>query len=239
MISPAALRATDVQSGYGEALILKGVSVDVDAGGFLSIIGPNGSGKSTFLKTLAGIVPTISGRIDVDGASVEQLEASRRARRGVVFVPQEANVFATMSVLDNLKVGALLCESDGAGQVKRMLLRFPILAEKKHHKARTLSGGQRQILAMAIALMSSPRVMLLDEPSAGLSPAAAGELFKIVQDINASGITVILVEQNAYDAMQISRTTIVLVDGRVARAGSSQDLLADPTVRRLFLGIAE
>jgi branched-chain amino acid transport system ATP-binding protein/neutral amino acid transport system ATP-binding protein len=231
------LAARGVVCGYGAAdEILKGVDITVAPGELVTIIGPNGAGKSTLLKAVAGLLALKSGTIALDGAAIERLPARDRARRGIAFVPQEANVFPTMSVWENLEMGGFVTPKNLRARIDAMFTRFPMLAEKRRAAARTLSGGQRQILAMAMALMVQPRLLLLDEPSAGLSPVAASALFDTIAAIHAEGTAIAMVEQNALEGLAIADTGLVLVDGRNALIGPAADLAADPSVRRLFLG---
>jgi len=232
------LLAEGVVCGYGAAdEILKGASLSVAPGELVAIIGPNGAGKSTLLKAIAGLLTLKAGSIRLDGDRIEGLPARDRARRGIAFVPQEANIFPTLTVRENLEMGGfILPRAAVPGRIKGLLARFPMLAEKRRQAARTLSGGQRQVLAMAMALMVEPRLLLLDEPSAGLSPLAAAALFGTIGDIHRQGVPVAMVEQNAHEALAIADTAVVLVDGRVARTGPAAALAGDPEVRRLFLG---
>ena len=223
--------------GYGAAdEILKGASLDVAPGELVAIIGPNGAGKSTLLKAVAGLLRLKSGAILLDGVAIEALPARDRARRGLAFVPQEANIFPTMSVRENLEMGGFLERRATAARIEALFARFPLLTEKRRAAARTLSGGQRQVLAMAMALMVHPRLLLLDEPSAGLSPKAAETLFDTIAAIHAEGTAIVMVEQNAREALAIADRGVVLVDGRTARVGPAREMADDPEVRRLFLG---
>ncbi len=231
------IAAEHLVCGYGPGEeIVKGVDFALGAGELVAVIGPNGAGKSTFLKALAGLLPAAAGRITLAGEDVTALDARARAARGLGFVPQEANVFPSLSVWENLEIGANLARAHEAERIAAMFARFPVLAQKRRAAARTLSGGQRQVLAMAIALMAEPRVLLLDEPSAGLSPVAAATLFETITGIRAEGTPVLLVEQNAQAALAIADRGVVLVDGRVAHAGPAAAMAADPDIRRLFLG---
>ncbi len=233
----ALLEAEDIVCGYGAAdEILKGAALAVAPGEMVAVIGPNGAGKSTLLKALAGLLRLKSGAIRLDGTVVHALPARERARRGIAFVPQDANVFPTMSVRENLEVGGFVDRRDTNTRIEALFARFPLLAEKRRHPARTLSGGQRQILAMAMALMVRPRLLLLDEPSAGLSPRAADELFDTITTIHQEGVAIAMVEQNAYEVLMIADRGIVLVDGRTAHTGPARELASDAEVRRLFLG---
>jgi branched-chain amino acid transport system ATP-binding protein len=231
------MSAEQIVCGYGAAdEILKGAALAVGERELVAIIGPNGAGKSTLLKAIAGLLRLKSGRVLLDGSPIEALDARDRARRGIAFVPQEANVFPTMSVRENLEMGGFLDSHAARGRIEALFARFPLLAEKRRAAARTLSGGQRQVLAMAMALMVHPRLLLLDEPSAGLSPKAAETLFDTIVAIHAEGTAIAMVEQNAREALMIADRGVVLVDGRTVRVGTAREMADDPEVRRMFLG---
>jgi branched-chain amino acid transport system ATP-binding protein/neutral amino acid transport system ATP-binding protein len=232
------LEVEGLVGGYGAAdEILKGITVALAPQRMAAIVGPNGAGKSTLLKAIAGLLKPKAGQVRLAGEVLTGLPPRGVAARGVAFVPQEANIFASLSVRENLEMGGYLEPRARVVQrVEALFARFPILAEKRRRAARTLSGGQRQILAMAMALMVEPRLLLLDEPSAGLSPKAAESLFDGIAAIHAEGTAILMVEQNALEALAIAEEGIVLVDGRVARTGPAAALAADPEVRRLFLG---
>ncbi len=234
----ALLEAEGVVGGYGAAdEILKGITVTLAAHRMAAIVGPNGAGKSTFLKAIAGLVKLKAGQVRLAGEVLTGLPPRGIAARGIAFVPQESNVFGSLSVRENLEMGGYLePRATVARRVEGLFTRFPILAEKRRRAARTLSGGQRQILAMGMALMVEPKLLLLDEPSAGLSPKAAEALFDGIAAIHQEGTAILMVEQNALEALAIAEEGIVLVDGRVARTGQAAALAADPEVRRLFLG---
>ncbi len=232
------LAATGIVGGYGAAdEILKGAALAVADGELVAIIGPNGAGKSTLLKAIAGLLRLKAGQILLDGADVTGLSARSRARTGIAFVPQEANIFPTMSVRENLEMGGFLASKAAvAAGIAAQFERFPMLAEKRRAAARTLSGGQRQTLAMAMALMVAPRLLLLDEPSAGLSPKAADLLFETIVAVHQAGTAIAMVEQNAREALAIADRGVVLVDGRVAHVGPARAMADDPDIGRLFLG---
>jgi branched-chain amino acid transport system ATP-binding protein/neutral amino acid transport system ATP-binding protein len=234
----ALLEAEGVVGGYGAAdEILKGITVTLAARRMAAIVGPNGAGKSTFLKAIAGLVKLKAGQVRLGGEVLTGLPPRGVAARGIAFVPQESNVFGSLSVRENLEMGGYLePRATVARRVEALFTRFPILAEKRRRAARTLSGGQRQILAMGMALMVEPKLLLLDEPSAGLSPKAAESLFDGIAAIHQEGTAILMVEQNALEALAIAEEGIVLVDGRVARTGEAASLAGDPEVRRLFLG---
>jgi branched-chain amino acid transport system ATP-binding protein/neutral amino acid transport system ATP-binding protein len=231
------LEAVGIVCGYGAAdEILHGAALAVRPGEMVAIIGPNGAGKSTLLKAIAGMIRLKSGTIRFAGAAVERASARERARLGIAFVPQEANVFPTMTVGENLEMGGFLEPAGTRRRIAALFERFPVLGEKRRAAARTLSGGQRQVLAMAMALMVEPRLLLLDEPSAGLAPLAAEGLFATIAAIHREGTAIAMVEQNALAALALADRGVVLVDGRRVREGEAASMAADPEVRRLFLG---
>jgi branched-chain amino acid transport system ATP-binding protein/neutral amino acid transport system ATP-binding protein len=227
-----------IVAGYTAAdEILKSVGLTLAAGEILGIIGPNGAGKSTLLKVIAGILRPSQGSVRLDGRDITGHAPREISMLGVAFVPQEANVFPSMSVKENLEMGGFVDRHGTREKIDGIFARFPMLADKRRHAARTLSGGQRQILAVAMALMVSPRVLLLDEPSAGLAPRAAETLFATIRTINDEGVAVVMVEQNAREALALAARAYILVDGRNGRTGVAADLARDPDVRRIFLGI--
>jgi branched-chain amino acid transport system ATP-binding protein/neutral amino acid transport system ATP-binding protein len=231
------LAATGVVAGYGaQDEILKGVDLIVDDAEIVCIIGPNGAGKSTLLKAVAGLLRPKLGGITLRGHDIAGLPPRDIARLGLAYVPQEFNVFPSLSVRENLEMGGYIDHKAAARRIDGVLSQFPVLADKRRHAARTLSGGERQMLAMAMALMVEPAVLLLDEPSAGLSPVAAERLFDAIAQIHKDGVAIALVEQNANEALAIADRAYILVDGRNSRTGSAQALAADPEIRRLFLG---
>ncbi|MGL4325170.1 MAG: ABC transporter ATP-binding protein [Beijerinckiaceae bacterium] len=231
------LQANGIVAGYGAAdEILKGVDFSVQTGEIVCIIGPNGAGKSTLLKTIAGLLIPKSGTVELDGADITGKQPRDIARAGLAYVPQEHNIFPTMTVRENLEMGGYIDPKVAEIRIDAAFTRFPVLAAKRRHAARTLSGGERQMLAMAMALMVEPRLLLLDEPSAGLSPLAAEKLFDAIVDINRDGLSIGMVEQNASEALAISHRAYILVDGRNSRTGAASALAADPEIRRIFLG---
>ena len=233
------LSASDVCGGYATAeLIVKGVDLTVSPRELAVIIGPNGAGKSTFLKLLAGLLPKRTGQVSIDGAALSPGDAHMACERGVSFVPQERNVFASLSVQENLEMGGYLLRSGVKIRIEEQLMRFPILRGKLREKAGNLSGGQRQVLAVAIALMTNPSVLLLDEPTAGLSPAAAKDIFVLIRDLAASGLAILMVEQNALLALEYGTRGVVLVAGRKVRDHTAGTVLEDGEIRHLFLGRA-
>lgn len=232
-----ALIVRELTGGYAAAdHVVKGVSLGVGPGELVCVIGPNGAGKSTVLKLLTGMLRPRAGHVELDGHEVTGQPPRAVLEAGMVLVPQERNVFGTLSVEENLAMGCFLNPGLARARMAAVMDRFPLLAERRRQAARTLSGGQRQILAMGQALMSEPRVLLLDEPTAGLSPKAATDLFDLVRATAVSGVAVLMVEQNALQAMQVADRALVLVDGRTAREGPATALARDPAIRRLFLG---
>ncbi|WIM13541.1 ABC transporter ATP-binding protein [Enhydrobacter sp.] len=231
------LGVTDLRGGYAAAdEIVKGATLRVEAGEIVALIGPNGAGKSTLLKLIAGLLRPRSGQVRLRDREIAGLDAPAISRLGLAFVPQERNVFGAMTVGENLEMGGYLDAAHLRRRRDELYERFPMLAEKRRAAARTLSGGQRQILAMAIALMNAPTLLLLDEPTAGLSPRAAEDLFGTIVGLNRSGVAILMVEQNALEALAVSNRAYVLVQGRAEREGRAEELASDPTVRDLFLG---
>jgi branched-chain amino acid transport system ATP-binding protein len=231
------LSVENVVAGYGaHDEVLKGVDIAVAEKEMVVLIGPNGAGKSTLLKSIAGLLKPREGTIVFEGKPIAGLKPREITRQGVAFVPQEANVFPSLSIEANLEMGGYVDRRATKVRIDAAYARFPALAERRKQDARTLSGGQRQMLAVAMALMAAPRLMLLDEPSAGLSPAASQELFALIRGLHAEGMTVVLVEQNALDALEIADRGYLLVDGSNAREGRAGELAADAEVRHAFLG---
>ena len=231
------LSVENVVAGYGaHDEVLKGVGITVAEKEMIVLIGPNGAGKSTLLKSIAGFLKPREGAIVFEGNPISGLRPREIARQGIAFVPQEANVFPSLSVEANLEMGGYLDRRAIKERIDATYARLPVLAERRKQDARTLSGGQRQMLAVAMALMAAPRLMLLDEPSAGLSPAASRELFALIKGLHAEGMTVVMVEQNAFDALAIADRGYLLVDGSNAREGRAGELAADAEVRQAFLG---
>jgi branched-chain amino acid transport system ATP-binding protein/neutral amino acid transport system ATP-binding protein len=231
------LQVDSAVGGYSAAdTILKGVSMHAAAGEIVAILGPNGAGKSTLLKAIAGQLDVREGAVMLGDDKLNGLRPREIAQRGVAYVPQESNVFPTMSIRENLEIGGYLAPKHVTERMDEMFRRFPMLADKKREAARTLSGGQRQVLAVAIALMVAPKLMLLDEPSAGLSPVATAELFDTIRGIRDAGVAVVLVEQNALDALGLAERAYILTAGANHVDGIASELAADPDVRRAFLG---
>ena len=230
------LKVTDVSGGYGGATILNGVSMHVGQGEILAIIGPNGSGKSTLMKTIFGLLTPDSGAVEFAGNDITGTAPDRVVKMGVGYVPQAENVFPSLTIRENLEMGAFTVSGDSSERIAQMLALFPDLEDRGTERAGNLSGGQRQMLALARSLMLDPRLLLLDEPTAGLAPAAVRSVMGRVSDINAAGVAIVLVEQNALAALRISSRAYVLARGRNQLEGEGSALLADPEVGRLYLG---
>ncbi len=236
-MSAPLLVARDIVAGYVPGLpIVKGVSADVARGEIVTIIGPNGAGKSTFLKALAGLVPIETGEVLLADVPVAGLPTHELIARGLAFVPQTGNVFTTLTIHENLMVGGHTVGAALRRRLEAAYALFPALAQKRGQKARVLSGGQRQMLAIARALMTEPSVIMLDEPTAGLAPKVVGEVFDDLRRLAQTNVAVLMVEQNAKAALRISDRGYVLADGENRFAGAAADLLADPAVGEAFLG---
>jgi len=236
---PVLLRAEAITAGYGKMAILHDVTLEVRTGEMVSVIGPNGAGKSTAFKTIVGFLRPTHGRVRFDGQDITGLRPDQVLHRGLAYVPQGRIVFPQMTVLENLEMGAYI-ERD-AGRIRHALDRvytlFPILAQRRGQKAGTMSGGEQQMVAIARALMTTPKLILLDEPSLGLAPTVVRELFGIVKHLNAEeGLSVLVVEQNANIALDASARAYVLEVGKVAVEGESAALRRDEAVRKSYLG---
>jgi branched-chain amino acid transport system ATP-binding protein len=226
----------DLTGGYGGADILKGCTIDVDEGEIAVIVGPNGAGKSTAMKAMLGMVELKTGSVRFRDKDITRLSTQDRIAEGIAFVPQTNNVFVNMTVLENLEMGAFLREDDYHDTVDQVFELFPILAEKQAQMAGELSGGQRQQVAFGRALMSQPKVLMLDEPTAGVSPIVMDDLFERILQVRQTGVAILMVEQNARQALSIADKGFVLVIGENRHTDSGAALLANPEVRRSFLG---
>ena len=225
-----------VSGGYGDTEILHGINLHVDAGEVVVVIGPNGAGKSTAMKAVFGLLNLTAGEVRLDGRNITNTPPSDVVKQGVCYVPQTNNIFANLTVEENLEMGAFVRNDDYRPQLEKIYQMFPPLREKRNQAAGDLSGGQRQMVAMGKALMLEPKILLLDEPTAGLSPKYRGEIFATVRQINAAGVPILMVEQNAKQALGIADRGYVLVDGSNSVQGTGQELLSDPKVGELFLG---
>ena len=230
------LEADGIVSGYSEVDILHGVSLLVEEGEIVSVIGPNGAGKSTLLKSVFGLLKLRKGKLLLDGADATGLPPQKMVRKGVSYVPQSENVFPSLTILENLEMGAFIGRDNVKQRLSEVYDLFPILAERPHAKAGKLSGGQRQMLALARALMLQPRLLLLDEPTASLSPRMVGDILTKIRDINEAGVAILIVEQNAREALNLCHRGYVLVMGRNAMEDTGQNLLHSEEVGRLYLG---
>jgi branched-chain amino acid transport system ATP-binding protein len=230
------LELDHVSAGYGETEILHDIGMHVDEREIVVIVGPNGAGKSTAMKAVFGMLNITKGAIRLQGEEITGTPPQQVVRKGVAYVPQSANVFVSLSVEENLEMGAYVSKASPAQRIEEIFELFPPLREKRRQPAGSLSGGQRQMVAMGKALMLHPKIMLLDEPTAGLSPKYRAEIFQIVQDINAAGATILMVEQNAKQALRIAHRGYVMVDGENRHTGTGASLIADDEVARMFLG---
>jgi branched-chain amino acid transport system ATP-binding protein len=231
-----ALTVDGVDSGYGEAQVLDDLSLHLNEGEIVCIIGPNGAGKSTVLKTVFGLLEPWTGTVTLGDRDITGMPPEDLVREGVGYVPQVDNVFGSLSIEENLRMGGVAKGSGLEETIEELYDRFPILAEKKAAKARTLSGGQRQVLAFARALVMDPDVLLIDEPSAGLAPNIVDEVFADVRTVNELGTAILMVEQNAREGLGISDRGYVLDQGTVAYEDRADELLDNPEVSRLYLG---
>ena len=233
------LGMTDIHGGYGGANILNGVNIAIDANQIGVIVGPNGAGKSTTLKALFGLLRVSQGNVVFNGKDITNFAPEKLVREGLSFVPQEFNVFPTMSVQENLEMGAYIRRDDFRPLIDQVYGFFPPLKDKRKQPAGELSGGQRQMVAIGRALMTEPKLLLLDEPTAGLSPLYMDEIFDRIIAINSSGVGILMVEQNARQALAIAHRGFVLATGKNRFTGTGAELLADPEVAKSFLGGGE
>lgn len=239
LTSPATpvLASVDLVAGYIPGVdILHGCSVHVNEGELVGIIGPNGAGKSTLIKAMFGLVPVRSGKVLLRDEDISSLPAHRMVAKGLGYVPQNNNVFPSLTIEENLQMGLYLRPREFKGRYQVITEMFPVLHERRHQKCGSLSGGERQVVAMGRALMTDPQALFLDEPSAGLSPLMQDSVFESIRTINESGVSILMVEQNARSCLEISHRGYVLDQGRDAYTGTGRDLLTDPKVIELYLG---
>ena len=230
------LEAVDITAGYGGVDILRGVSIRVQPGEMVAIIGPNGAGKSTLMKALFGLLPVRTGRVLLAGEEITRESPDRLVRRGMCYVPQTDNVFPSLTIRENLEIGGFARDGGRGERMEQVFSLFPVLAERPNERAGRLSGGQRQLLAIARALMLDPQLLLLDEPSASLSPKMVDMVFEKVVEINATGTAILMVEENARQALSLSHRGYVLAGGENRLEGDARQLLESDEVRRLYLG---
>ena len=232
----ALIELKHVVGGYGGAPILNGVNMAIEKSDIGVIVGPNGAGKSTTLKAIFGLLKVTGGTIDFGGENIANSLPDKLVPKGLSFVPQEKNVFTSMSVAENLEMGAFTRTDDFSDTMDWVYAMFPVLAEKRRQPAGELSGGQRQMVAMGRALMSKPSLLMLDEPSAGLSPRYVIEIFETIQRVNQEGVGILMVEQNARQALAFASKGFVLAGGQNRYTGTGAELIADPEVAKSFLG---
>jgi branched-chain amino acid transport system ATP-binding protein len=234
------LELQNVSLLYGRIQALHGISIEVDEGEIVALIGANGAGKSTTMRAISGIRPIAGGRIRFDGKDITRLRPDLRVIRGICQAPEGRGIFPGMTVLENLEMGAYTRKDRAAivADQERVFGLFPRLAERRKQAGGTLSGGEQQMLAVARAMMSRPKLLLLDEPSMGLAPMLIQQIFEIVTEINQQGTTILLVEQNAQQALSRAHRGYVLETGRIVRSGTGADLLHDPAVKEAYLGVA-
>ena len=230
------LNIDNLSGGYGEADILHGISLEINAGEIVVVIGPNGAGKSTAMKAVFGLLRLSGGSVHLAGEDITNMDPAEVVNKGVCYVPQTNNVFPTLTVHENLEMGAYNRKDDFRPRLAEIYEMFPPLAEKKRQAAGELSGGQRQMVAMGKALMLEPTLLMLDEPTAGLSPIYRNERYQIVCKIKDSGLPILMVEQNAKQSLAVASRGYVLVDGQNRTTGKGTDLLNDPEIAKMFLG---
>lgn len=234
----AMLEVKDLQVYYGVIQALKGISFEVNQGEVIALIGANGAGKTTTLQTLTGIIPSKAGKISFEGKDITKTPAHKIVEMGMAHVPEGRRVFADMTVYENLLMGAYTRKDKNeiSQSLENVYKRFPRLKERKNQRAGTLSGGEQQMLAMGRALMSKPRIILMDEPSMGLSPIFVNEIFDIIKEVSEGGTTVLLVEQNAKKALSIADRAYVMETGNITLSGKAEDLLNNESVQKAYLG---
>jgi hypothetical protein len=230
------LKIEDLKVNYGGINAVKGVSFEVPEGSVVSLIGANGAGKSTILRTIAGLVKPVSGKVSFNDEVITGADTSDIIAKGITLVPEGRRVFPDMTVLDNIKIGAYLRHDGLEEDIEHMYSLFPRLKERKWQLAGTLSGGEQQMLALARALMSKPKLLMMDEPSLGLAPLIVKGIFEIIKEINKSGVTVLLIEQNANMALKASDYAYVLETGKLSMEGSGEELLSNEAIREAYLG---
>lgn len=231
------LRIQQLVAGYGSITALKNVDIAVPKGSIVSLIGANGAGKTTTMKTIMGLIKPQAGQIEFQGENVTAMAVHKIVNKGISLVPEGRSILSQMTVLENLEMGAFQRNDNGISQdIQKVFNRFPILEERKQQLGGTLSGGQQQMLAIGRALMARPKLLLLDEPSMGLAPLVVADIFKVIQEINQDGTTVLLVEQNVRQAIKIAHYAYVMETGRIVLHGKAEDIANDPRVMEAYLG---
>jgi branched-chain amino acid transport system ATP-binding protein len=232
------LKVSDVKVGYGGIQAVKGVSLEVREGELVSLIGSNGAGKTTTMKAITGLLPLGGGHIQLAGKTIDGQGPWDLVQQGLAMVPEGRGVFTRMTIVENLQMGAYIRDDNAAiaEDIERVFTTFPRLKERRDQLAGTMSGGEQQMLAMGRALMSRPKVLLLDEPSMGLSPIMVDKIFEVIQEVSAQGVTILLVEQNASRALQIADRGYVMESGLITLSGDAHEMLHDPKVREAYLG---
>jgi branched-chain amino acid transport system ATP-binding protein len=232
------LKVSDVKVGYGGIQAVKGVSLEVREGELVSLIGSNGAGKTTTMKAITGLLPLGGGHIELAGKTIDGQGPWDLVQQGLAMVPEGRGVFTRMTIVENLQMGAYIRDDNAAiaDDIERVFSTFPRLKERRDQLAGTMSGGEQQMLAMGRALMSRPKVLLLDEPSMGLSPIMVDKIFEVIQEVSAQGVTILLVEQNASRALQIADRGYVMESGLITLSGDAHEMLHDPKVREAYLG---
>ena len=232
------LKLNNITAYYGDLQALWGISLEVDDGELVALVGPNGAGKTTILKTITGLMKPASGEINFQGQSLAEDSAYKIVSLGISMVPEGGRIFSGMSVLENLQLGAFVKDARKAinQTLQSVYTYFPRLEERKNQQAGTLSGGERQMLAIGRALMSKPKLLLLDEPSFGLAPILVDQMFRMIEEINKQGVTILLVEQNVRAAMELAQRSYVIENGRIVGQGTGEDLLSFESIRSAYLG---
>ena len=231
------LKVQGISTSYGKINVLKNISLEVEEGSIVTILGANGAGKSTTMKTICGLLKPQEGKVEFFGENVTGRRPDQLVRTGIALVPEGRQILSGMTVLENLEMGAYhRKDNEIKHDIEKVMERFPILKERQQQLGGTLSGGQQQMLAIARALLSRPKLLLLDEPSMGLAPLVVADIFKIIKEINEAGTTVLLVEQNARQALRVSDYGYVLETGKIIAEGKSNDLLTDPRIMEAYLG---
>jgi branched-chain amino acid transport system ATP-binding protein len=240
LVQKTLLRLSEIETGYGSNPVLKGVDLSVETGEIVALLGSNGSGKTTTINAISGVIPIWAGRIDYNDRRIDGLHAAEVVRLRLIQCAEGRQLFPTMTVIENLRLGSYsrrLSRAVMRSELAHIFELFPVLAERQQQLAGTMSGGQQQMLAIGRALMASPQLLIMDEPSLGLAPLLVSQLFALIARINAMGTTILLVEQNAVASLKIAHRAYVLESGRIALSGPAPTLLTDPRVREVYLGL--